>query len=137
MKRISILGLVLVAGVAAGCSQSGYRNLDTTIALEEPWVRESSLVRLIAKGDPTAARVRGNMYYWGEHDVERSEEEAAKYWKIAASNGDLQAQENLRRMAAGQPVEGELNPDWARNEAWPWAEQVWDTVDTRLLQMPF
>jgi len=136
MKRSSILGLLLVAGFVAGCSQSGFRNIDTTIALEAPWVRESAIVSMAESGNPTAARVRGNMYYWGER-VERDEDEAARYWQIAADNGDLQAHENLLRLAAGEPVEGELNPSWARSEAWPWAERVWATVDERILQMPF
>ena len=121
MKLHHIAVVLVAAGVAAGCAQSGYHNIDTTIALEEPWVRTASLEQRAGNGDGFAARVLGNMYYWGQ-EVERDEQKAAQWWRRGAESGDEVAQINLERYEAGQPVSGELHPSVGR-EYWAIAEE--------------
>jgi TPR repeat protein len=123
--------VAVVAGavaLTAACSQSGYHNLDTTLEREQPLIFMDSYVSAADAGDPVAQRVLGNMYYWGE-EVERDDQKAAQWWRRAAQNGDERAAMHLANLAAGQPVEGELNPGIARNKYWPSLERAWADVE--------
>lgn len=53
------------------------------------------------------------MYYWGEH-VEQNETKAIAWWNRAADIGDAEAQLNVVRVTAGEPISGELNSGVSR-----------------------
>ncbi len=70
------------------------------------------------------------MYYWGEN-VEQSETKAIAWWNRAASKGDLKAQANLAKVAAGEPVQGEMHASFGR-EMWAEVEES-PTLGVRIL----
>ena len=116
LADVKIAGVIVIAGgLLAGCTQSGYLNFDTTwshLGTKLPDSAEG--VEMAARdGDVMAQRVLANMYYWG-NGVEQSDAKAVRWWKRAADNGDAEAQENLLRYQAGEPVEGALHASVGR-----------------------
>ena len=103
--------LVLTAAAAmllAACTQSGFRNVDyfaEGVADDVYVVRVSALEQKAAGGNPVAQRLLGNMYYWGEH-MDQNETKAIAWWSRAADKGDAEAQLNLAKATAGEPVKG-------------------------------
>ncbi len=54
-------------------------------------------------GNASDRRLLGDMYFWAE-GVEYDEEQAVKYWRLAAEAGDADAQARLAAHEAGEPV---------------------------------
>lgn len=122
----------------AACTQSGYRNVDTVIeGIEDDVfvVRVSTVEKKAAGGNAVAQRVLGNMYYWGE-EVDQSESKAIAWWSRAADKGDAEAQLNLTKATAGEPVTGEMHASVGR-ELWASAEKSYfaatDEFETAIL----
>ena len=133
--------LVLTAAAVmllSACTQSGFRNLDTVvegIADNGVVVHVSAVERNAAGGDPESQRLLGNRYYWGEH-VDQNESKAVAWWSRAADKGDAEAQLNLSKVMAGEPVNGEMHASVGR-ELWASAEESYfaatDEFETTLL----
>jgi hypothetical protein len=56
-----------------------------------------------SSGDAAAARLSGDMYYWGDA-VEPDRAKAAQQWTLAAQGGDAVAVERLDALKNGQPI---------------------------------
>ena len=133
--------LVLTAAAVmllAACSQSGFRNVDTVVegmSDDVLLVRVTSVEEKAAGGNPVAQRVLGNMYYWGEH-VDQNETKAIAWWSRAADKGDAEAQLNLSKATAGEPVTGEMHASIGR-EYWATVEEGYfaatDEFETMIL----
>ncbi|MGH6719835.1 MAG: SEL1-like repeat protein [Alphaproteobacteria bacterium] len=54
-------------------------------------------------GDAGAARLLGDMYYWGDK-VEPDRAQAEKYWTLGAKGGDELANQRLKALRNGQPI---------------------------------
>ncbi|MDA0230813.1 MAG: hypothetical protein O3B21_11585 [Proteobacteria bacterium] len=138
MKTRHLVLSLATAGLLAACSQSGFRNVDTTLdnaVGDAPVIRLSSIEKHASGGNAAAQRMLGNMHYWGEY-VEQSETQAVAWWNRAAEKGDEEAQHNLSMVAAGQPVKGEMTSDvgkkyWASMEEGYFA--FTDDFDTMVL----
>ena len=138
MKTRHLVLSIATAGLLAACSQSGFHNVDYTFdnaVGDAPVIRLSSLEKHALGGNATAQRMLGNMHYWGEY-VEQSETKAVAWWNRAAEKGDQEAQLNLARVAAGEPVKGEMTSDagkkyWASMEEGYFA--VTDEFETMVL----
>ncbi len=138
MKTRHLVLSIATAGLLAACSQSGFHNVDYTLGNavgDAPVIRQSSLEREAVGGNATAQRMLGNMYYWGEY-VEQSETKAVAWWSRAADKGDAEAQLNLSRVMAGQPVEGEMHASLGK-KYWSSMEEGYfaatDEFDTMVL----
>lgn len=138
MKTRHLVLSIATAGLLAACSQSGFHNVDYTVGNavgDAPVIRLSSLEKHAVGGNATAQRMLGNMYYWGEY-VDQSETKAVAWWSRAADKGDAEAQLNLSRVTAGEPVKGEMTSDvgkkyWASVEEGYFAAT--DEFDTMVL----
>jgi TPR repeat protein len=119
MRHYKFAAIVVVSGLLAACTQSGHMNFDTTWDITGPsmYTSPDMIAAEASEGNSTAQRVLGGMYYWGNGGVEQSDEIAALWWKRAAANGDSMAAANLARLAAGQPVDGELHASVGREIA--------------------
>lgn len=123
MKTRHLVLSIATAGLLAACSQSGFHNLDYTVGNavgDSAVIRLSTLEKNALGGNATAQRMLGNMHYWGEY-VDQSETKAVAWWNRAAEKGDAEAHLNLARVAAGEPVKGEMTSDvgikyWATME---------------------
>ena len=116
MKTRHLVLSIAAAALLAACSQSGFHNVDYTLSNaigEAHVIRVSSLEKQARGGNATAQRMLGNMHYWGEY-VEQSETKAVAWWNRAADKGDEEAQLNLSRVMAGQPVQGEMHSGLAQ-----------------------
>jgi TPR repeat protein len=133
--------LVLTAAAVtllAACTQSGFRNADYTLDSavgDINVVRVSTLEKQAIGGNAAAQRMLGSMYYWGEH-VDQNETKAVAWWSRAADKGDAEAQLNLTRITAGEPIEGEMHADIGR-QYWASAEEGYfaftDNLETMIL----
>ena len=136
MKTRHLVLSIAAAALLAACSQSGFHNVDYALSNAEGEahvIRLSSLEKLALGGNATAQRMMGNMHYWGEY-VDQSKTKAIAWWNCAADKGDEEAQLNLSRVLAGQPVQGEMTSDvgikyWASlEEGYFEATDEFDTI---------
>jgi len=115
MRHYKFAAIVVASSLLAACTQSGHMNFDTTWDITGPsmYTSPDMIAAEASDGNITAQRVLGGMYYWG-NSVEQSDETAIMWWTRAAENGDSMAAANLARLAAGQPIEGELHASVGR-----------------------
>jgi len=67
------------------------------------------------------AQVRlGNVYYFGTNEVKKDNIEAAKWFRLAAAQGDASAENNLgvmNELGMGMPIDAKAAVDWFRKSA--------------------
>lgn len=103
MLRSSLL-LAAIATLASGCvaQETGRFDLSDPI----PWFNSASsgsIEGAATEGDARAARVLGDMYYWGD-TVEPDRAKAEEYWVMASQGGDEVATQRLESLRNGQPI---------------------------------
>ncbi|MBM3585403.1 MAG: sel1 repeat family protein [Alphaproteobacteria bacterium] len=100
----SLLAVATVAVVSAGCAvqESSRFGLGDTLPDYNP-TSLSSIEGAAGEGNARAARVLGDMYYWGDK-VEPDRVKAEAYWVQAAEGGDEEAISRLEAYRNGQPI---------------------------------
>ncbi len=96
--------LALISAIAlAGCvtDVSGRVGVDPIVT--QYFSRMDQVKPKADPGNASGRRLLGDMYFWAE-GVEHDEEQAVKYWRLAAEAGDTDAQARLAAYEAGEPV---------------------------------
>ena len=103
MRSFSQLLALTAALALAGCANdvSGRFGFDPMTAHD--FSRVGQAEPRPDPGNASGRRLLGDMYFWAE-GVEYDEEQAVKYWRLAAEAGDTDAQARLTAYEAGEPV---------------------------------
>ena len=103
MRSFSQLLAVATVLALAGCANdvSGRFGFDPMIT--QVFSRTGQAEPRADPGSASGRRLLGDMYFWAE-GVEYDEEQAIKYWRLAAEAGDADAQARLAAFEAGEPV---------------------------------
>jgi len=102
--RAKTLGWVAVALLVGACSQETGRNMLTQSDFYGFQRNTTENIQAAADGgDGEAARLMGDMYYWGD-TVEPDRAKAEEYWTMAAQAGNETAQARLQNLHNGQPI---------------------------------
>jgi TPR repeat protein len=99
-----MLMIAAAAGVTAGCAvqESSRFEFGGVVPMYNP-TSVSSIEGAAGSGNARAARILGDMYYWGDK-VEPDRAKAEEYWVAAAQGGDEIAIARLEAYRNGQPI---------------------------------
>lgn len=105
MLRWSILvvPMVLAACVSQETGRMDWTTLPPWTAFNQSSSEEIAGAGAGAGGNASAARLAGDMYYWGDQ-FEPDRVKAEENWTLAAQGGDAEAVERLEAVKNGQPI---------------------------------
>lgn len=102
--RRSVMLLAAVATLTGGCIAQETGRFDAqTLFPSYNHTSVAAIQEAADGGDPAAARLLGDMYYWGDK-VEPDRALAETYWALGAQGGDEIATERMAALSSGQPI---------------------------------
>lgn len=103
--RATTFGWLAVAALASACTaqETGRMSLGPGNIYAFERATTGNIMEAADGGDADAARLMGDMYYWGDN-VEPDRAKAEEYWTMAAQGGNETAQARLQDLRNGQPI---------------------------------
>ncbi|MEX2650042.1 MAG: SEL1-like repeat protein [Alphaproteobacteria bacterium] len=122
--------LLLAALALAGCIPQETARFDFTGGFPSYNPADMGSIQAAAEGgDGAAARLLGDMYYWGDQ-VEPDRAKAEQYWVMGAEAGDAGAIARIEALRNGWPVKVALDGGGARRAVMSLLESQKSFLDT-------